>query len=771
MPVTTNRTMSTTNEQQQYSSSKPPYQFTSNYDYAPVPVQQQQTQQMNRTATSQNQAQTNYNYNQYQATRVQQPQFMLENGSSDAKQQYNQIENWQINNSSKGWNHPNSYYSPQQLNQTQQQFSIESPVPILKVQHQHQPPLAIQQQLPNNYYPNNLVPKYQPNQLNYPMQSYQHVNQFNSALLDQQQMQLQQQLLLQQQMQPQPQVQFQHHCETTIKTNTPCYVKFPPDCIESIKPKSPITKRKLTSKDLSSCDYKKWIMSLKSGLLGESTQALNGFSIVSSEDSTCNQIKLNKNPGLLPYLMHYFKFFLSELFPDIFSLTDSVNSNGNKQSSLDCNGSIDQQEQQVIEPNLNKNNSPLEHQPMLGELADKMVDRELKYDSTNDHSFISTSLHPNKRTKVEQEQSSLTDFKPKTPKKINYFDVYENEAKEIDVDTLSTISNYKEDNNKKCICISTLIRNLSLVSSNEQVLTNDKDLLSIIGKILLYGHEHNEKKVKRNLSLEQIDPNSEAIQQQEKKSNEEGNRESWWIEALNIIQENAFVTLTQMSACLNLKDYDENLILPILIGLLHWSLCPSSQAEDNFKYTSIKSCSPKRLALECLAKLSIFEDNVDLILATQPLNEDCASYSTLTKLLSPPVDQIIREFALVLLHNFIISDQGVATAIGKNTNIINELVNFLVQYEDFQNKPDNQYHQDFTLDMAKRAAISLKSLAQIKETHSLFSKQEHKLSALSFSNVLDSTLSKLINEILFELSFSQTEQPSLTEQSDQLVLR
>lgn len=76
------------------------------------------------------------------------------------------------------------------------------------------------------------------------------------------------------------------------------------------------------------------------------------------------------------------------------------------------------------------------------------------------------------------------------------------------------------------------------------------------------------------------------------------------------------MTLANMSGQLDLSLYPEIICLPILDGLLHWMVCPSTEAQDPFSSAGgFSSFTPQRLVLECLCKLSIQDCNVDLLLA------------------------------------------------------------------------------------------------------------------------------------------------------------
>ncbi|KPM11370.1 DUF3518 domain containing protein [Sarcoptes scabiei] len=78
---------------------------------------------------------------------------------------------------------------------------------------------------------------------------------------------------------------------------------------------------------------------------------------------------------------------------------------------------------------------------------------------------------------------------------------------------------------------------------------------------------------------------------------------------------NCFVTLSNLSAFLDLTGLSDKIILPLLDGLLHWAICSSAYACDPLPPDNL-SC--RLQALEILSKLSIKKSNIDLLLATPP---------------------------------------------------------------------------------------------------------------------------------------------------------
>lgn len=107
------------------------------------------------------------------------------------------------------------------------------------------------------------------------------------------------------------------------------------------------------------------------------------------------------------------------------------------------------------------------------------------------------------------------------------------------------------------------------------------------------------------------------------------------------LRENSLVCLSNMAGHIDLALYTEDVSRPLVDGLLHWSVCPAAQGRDAFPTVSPASgLSPQRLALEALCKLSVTENNVDLIIATPPHSRLERLCSVLTRLLCPSEEQV-----------------------------------------------------------------------------------------------------------------------------------
>lgn len=674
--------------------------------------------------------QLNSSYPYQQHPKIQQQQ----SPNLDSKQ----LDKWQMNHP-KNWkpncaNYPQQQHAQQPTNSSSQLLAIESPMQKASQSQYLNNQLVCHKEPP-------IMPPYYPQQTSYYYSS-------NSRSFSTQHPQLNHL--------PMQNHQAFNMTQTHLK-NSKLTDQIPPGTIESVvlnysmRPIS-TSKPKLTPKDCPQLNLPDIILSLKSGLISESTGALNSLVVYSSNDSSNNnhQIKLHKFPQLLPSLMEYLNKFLNELFPDIFyeeqiSLERKMNEQ-NRQEQL--NGKI--------KDDVN--------QSCYLDLDEKSIVKSSESD------FILTSMHPKKKRFVEDEPiKNSSDERTKKQKK-NFLDDYENEAKVIEQDFLNTCETYYEDVKNKCTCIFNIIRNLSFVHDNGNELVKNKQLLLIIGKLLLYSHKHNEKKGRNNdliHNLQQLE-NQEEIDFQlsndlSSNQNLEPNREAWWFETLTLIQDDIFVILTNLSTFINFDNFDEEFCRPILEGLLHWTLCPSSVALDNFASTSIKSNTPKRLALECLAKLSLYKENVDLILQTPPLDRkgDFKEFTTLANLLSRNEDQIVRDYALKLLFNFIDSDSGVATAISCSSNIVAQLINYLEDYKQFKmvnlQGSNSNVMNLITPDMAKRASHCLKVLAALPEMrHKIFPYEfEYKLTNLRTAGVLEKDVIADLSHVAYDYSTNE----------------
>lgn len=334
----------------------------------------------------------------------------------------------------------------------------------------------------------------------------------------------------------------------------------------------------------------------------------------------------------------------------------------------------------------------------------------------------------------------------------------EEEAYQRDEPALCLTSAAQEETSRRCICVSNIIRSLSFIPGNDKEMSKHAGLLYILGKLLLLHHTHQVRPKKRpkldhddNISEDLVDLTHGA--------------EGWWWDCLNALRENTLVTLANLSGKLNLSKYPEEICLPILDGLLHWSVCPSACAQDPLPtMPSTSVLSPQRLVLETMCKLSIQEANVDLMLATPPFCRIVQLFSNLCKLLANKKQQVTQEFAIVLLAALVQGDSSAARAIAMQHPCISLLIDFLETAEQnalqvanthgVQMLRDNPETMGTSLDMLRRAASTLVHMARVPENRTLFVHHQSRLLALVMSQILDQHVAQILAEVLYECSQS-----------------
>lgn len=169
------------------------------------------------------------------------------------------------------------------------------------------------------------------------------------------------------------------------------------------------------------------------------------------------------------------------------------------------------------------------------------------------------------------------------------------------------------------------------------------------------------------------------------------------------------------------------------------------------------------MALESLAKLSIIEGNVDLILATPPWSRIEELFMVLSRFLGINEDQTTREFSLVLISNLVSAGSSIARVVALKGSVIQQLISFLesaeakslevaaAQGHKASKEPEAS---GTTQDMLKRAAHTLHCISVLSDNHQLFLQHQDRLLSLVMSPVMDSGVVSLLADVIFEISSS-----------------
>jgi len=306
----------------------------------------------------------------------------------------------------------------------------------------------------------------------------------------------------------------------------------------------------------------------------------------------------------------------------------------------------------------------------------------------------------------------------------------------------------------RCLCVSNILRSLSFIPGNDIEMCRCHRLLRVLGRLLLLHHNHTIRKTK-NRSTSTSSCTGEEISETTALTPPQ----PWWQDCLDQLQENTFVILANISGQLDLSKSPECIAYPILDGLIHWCVCTSARAVDPLPSSAmVFTLSPQRLVLEALAKMSIVENNIDLILATPPFNRLDKLYSHLVQILANKHQPVVRQFALVLLSNLAQGDETASHQIGQQESILSLLIESIEDAEHAVLSSNRTKHslagEDpnvLSVAMLRRAAIMLHCLAKVPQNRPNFVMYQDRLLYLSCSEYLEQSVASIMMDVMYEL--------------------
>ncbi|XP_030643227.1 AT-rich interactive domain-containing protein 1B-like [Chanos chanos] len=623
--------------------------------------------------------------------------------------------------------------------------------------------------------------------------------------------------------------------------------------VGSVEATQPLLKpqHKITSKDTGTPEAWRVMMSLKSGLLAESTWALDTINILLYDDSTVASFNLSQLPGFLEIIVEYFRRCLIE----IFGIMEEYEVGSAGQKTLfepsndlkveDCPptespGSREEvhkdevmvkKEQEVKEIEAEqtveeisqttrgqscvmseprpKQASKYDKLPVMIVSKDDFIEDVLD-DFDHVQEFSSGLLHwkagggdttthiqthfgnrgeaPIQQVrlvtaKVKEEKikksvltplgkllctcsktlleknkssSSLSDASYLSHQSQQQIGLLEDEPCSFDKSPLSTVTDWQDGLARRCLCISNIIRSLSFIPGNDSEMSHHPGLVLILGRLLLLHHEH--PKRRRNMPICE----REDVAQDEQSL--ACSKDEWRWDCLAKLRENTLVTLANIAGQLDLSVYPESICLPILDGLLHWMVCPSAEAQDPFPSAAPCSLlSPRGLVLESLCKLSVQDNNVDLILATPPLSRQENLFTTLVQYVGHRKQQVYREMAVATLSNLARGESTAARGIAMQRDSIGNLIGFLedaIAMTQYHHNPHSMLHMGHSpivppsRNMMCHCATALLALAKVPENHPGFILYENRLLDIAMSSALNSGISAIICDVLFQISKS-----------------
>lgn len=329
----------------------------------------------------------------------------------------------------------------------------------------------------------------------------------------------------------------------------------------------------------------------------------------------------------------------------------------------------------------------------------------------------------------------------------------ENEIYSSEEVPLCLTRSHQQSLQARCLCVSNILRSLSFIPGNDTEMSRSHGLLRVLGRLLLLHHRHIVRSTsKKSLSC----PGEEASECSALPPSQ-----PWWQDCLEQLQENTFVILANISGQLDLSKCPECIAYPILDGLIHWCVCTSARALDPLPSSAmVFTLSPQRLVLEALAKMSIVENNIDLILATPPFNRLDKLYGHLVQLLSHKHQPVVRQFALVLLSNLAQGDETASHQIGQQECILSLLLESIedAEHSMLANRTKHpsaianvEDPNVLSVAMLRRAAITLHCLAKVPQNRPQFVMFQDRLLYLSCSEYLEQSVASTMMDVMYEL--------------------
>ena len=373
--------------------------------------------------------------------------------------------------------------------------------------------------------------------------------------------------------------------------------------------------------------------------------------------------------------------------------------------------------------------------------------------------------------------------------------VEENEVYRKEDLPLWSVPPSKEQLWKRCECLSNILRSLTFVTGNDVEFCQHPGILIILGKLLMLHHYHLIRpKQKKPLAPSESAASASALvtslsssesggTEEEDgrcktkesladdgsaffapKSQQQGRhfapaKEEWWWDCLGTLREDALVILANISGQLDLSMFPEAISFPIINGLLHWLVCPSSVGIDPLPDSSkVYSQSPQRLVVETFAKMTISEANVDLILATPPLMRLDVVFSRLGQMVCQKKHPVVRQFALVLLSNLAQGHECCSRLIAQQKMVISHLLECLEVAEHMvctgQGSFEGGYAKDdpssLSVAMLRRAATTLYCISRVPANRTAFLPYRNRILYLSTSQYVEPSVSSILMDMLYE---------------------
>lgn len=385
------------------------------------------------------------------------------------------------------------------------------------------------------------------------------------------------------------------------------------------------------------------LMSLKSGLLIESTWALDTLNILLEDNQTVGYFNLARLPGLLDAVLDHYLKSLSKIFKSIKDIkSNDIKVDQPAHNRINKIIPSELEELSYIQYSLSTYETPT-----LDEMIVMKTKRCKLSNSLSDGSGISNLSESENATIAWQESAS--DYSLMKNEALEMMDVdedsnsanhsldlqdLENETQptkfcrsaNLEESCLYVQSESDDEASRRCVCISNIFRSLSFILGNDIIMSKHVRLLHTLCQMLMLKYSNSSK---------------------------------WWWNCLQVVRQNTLVVFANLSGQLDITLLPDDLSRPIIEVLIYWCVCKCAEAIDIFPPSAnTPGLSMEKLALESLAKISILKNNQTML--SSIISPELAQQLTgcLVELVGNRIHVSSREFAVILISNFFRSEEA-----------------------------------------------------------------------------------------------------------------
>lgn len=297
---------------------------------------------------------------------------------------------------------------------------------------------------------------------------------------------------------------------------------------------------------------------------------------------------------------------------------------------------------------------------------------------------------------------------------------------------------------QRCQALSNILRSFSFLPQNERHMARHDGLIDVISSILLFHQVGRDESVSGRESSQR---------------SQEQLVTAWWWSCLEIVRADLMVLLVNVSGQIDIACLPESVAQSLTRALVHWCISSCSAARDSLPSAT---CAPglalQRLALEALGKISIGLGNSESMLALLQPSEWQKLCGRLMQWLLQKRHNVQHELALVLLSGLAsVHTPLVLHLCDEHVCVISLMLQLLTETDAnlralASGLAPNDSYTGTSLDILRRAAVLLLALAKERQNRIHFQLHQEQLLFLAASSCLDTSVTGLVADILFQLT-------------------